>query len=188
ADILRSVLSDGPRAVACSLFGVLLLVIGSMRRARPVVIVIGTVLGGLAVMMGVAALLGMRLNFLNFVAIPITIGVGADYAINLVRRHLQEPEVAPERLVATTGGAVVLCSLTTIIGYGTLLVAANRAIASFGLLAALGEIACQSTALLLLPSLLRARRTDQVPTMLPISRQPANDREPITAAGRANGA
>src|SRR5262249_12830185 len=167
ADILRSVLSDGPRAVACSLFGVLLLVIGSMRRARPVVIVIGTVLGGLAVTLGIGALLGMRLNFLNFVAIPITIGVGADYAINLVRRHLAEPELAPERLVATTGGAVVLCSLTTMIGYGTLLVAANRAIASFGLLAALGEVACLTTAMLLLPSLLARVSVDRTPEAIP---------------------
>src|SRR5207245_5163548 len=102
--------------------------------------------------MGTAALAGMRLNFLNFVAIPITIGVGADYAINMMRRRVDEPGQPPEQLVATMGGALVLCSLTTVIGYGTLLVAANRAIASFGLLAALGEIACLMTALVLLPA------------------------------------
>jgi predicted RND superfamily exporter protein len=155
ADILRSVVADGPRAVALSLFGVLLLVAATVRRLRPVLIVLGTLIGGLGIMLGIAAVSGVRINFLNFVAIPITIGVGADYAINLVRRHQGEPGLPPHTLVATTGGAVVLCSLTTIIGYGTLLVATNRAIASFGLLAVLGEISCLTTAMLLLPSLLR---------------------------------
>src|SRR5262249_49567841 len=145
---------DGPRAVALSLFGVVLLVGITVRRLRPVLIVLGTLVGGLGIMLGIAAVSGIRINFLNFVSIPITIGVGADYAINLVRRHQSEPQLAPQKLIATTGGAVVLCSMTTIIGYGTLLVATNRAIASFGLLAALGEIACLTTAMLLLPSLL----------------------------------
>jgi len=158
ADILRSVLSDGPRAVAFSLAGVLLLVLGTVRRPRASLVVLGTVVGGVAVSLAMASLCGMRLNFLNFVAIPITIGVGADYAINLVRRQLDEPELSPERLLQSTGGAIILCSLTTIIGYGTLLVAASRAIASFGLLAVFGEAACLMTAILLVPFLLAWRR------------------------------
>jgi predicted RND superfamily exporter protein len=161
ADILRSVVTDGPRTVALSLGAVVLLVAISVRRLRPVLIVLGTLVGGLGIMLGIAAVSGIRINFLNFVAIPITIGVGADYAINLVRRQLAEPNLPAQKLVATTGGAVVLCSLTTTIGYGTLLVATNRAIASFGLLAALGEVACLTTAMLLLPSLLARVSVDR---------------------------
>lgn len=155
ADILRSVLSDGPRAVAFSLAGVLVLVFGAVRRVRASLLVLGTVVGGVVVSLGMASLCGMHLNFLNFVAVPITIGVGADYAINLVRRQLDEPDLSPEGLLEGTGGAIVLCSLTTIIGYGTLLVATSRAIASFGLLAVFGEGACLMTAVLILPVLLR---------------------------------
>jgi hypothetical protein len=157
ADVLRSVLSDGPRAVACALVGVLALVLVSLRRARPTLLVIATVVGGVALAVGAASLCGMRLNFLNFVALPITVGVGADYAINLVRRRLDEPHLSPDDLVASTGSAILLCSLTTIIGYGTLLVASSRAVASFGLLAVLGEAACLMTALLLVPSWLDHR-------------------------------
>ena len=39
-----------------------------------------------------------------------------------------------------TGGAVVLCSLTTTLGYFALTFSANRAIVSFGIAAAAGEI------------------------------------------------
>jgi hypothetical protein len=56
-----------------------------------------------------------------------------------------------------TGGAVALCSLTTIIGYGSLLIADNQALAGFGLLASLGEVTCLSAALLALPAWLLLR-------------------------------
>jgi predicted RND superfamily exporter protein len=56
--------------------------------------------------------------------------------------------------VRSTGGAVALCSLTTIIGYSSLLLAKNRALFLFGLLAVLGEIACLTVAVVALPALL----------------------------------
>jgi predicted RND superfamily exporter protein len=56
--------------------------------------------------------------------------------------------------VRSTGGAVALCSLTTIIGYSSLLLAKNRALSLFGLLAVMGEVACLSAALVVLPAAL----------------------------------
>jgi uncharacterized protein len=67
--------------------------------------------------------------------------------------------------VRSTGAAVALCSLTTIIGYSSLLIARNRALYLFGLLAVLGEIACLSVALAGLPAvvlLLQRRRRSGV--------------------------
>ena len=54
---------------------------------------------------------------------------------------------------------MTLCSLTTIIGYSSLLLAQNRALFLFGLLAVMGEIACLSTAVVFLPAFVEwARR------------------------------
>jgi hypothetical protein len=58
------------------------------------------------------------------------------------------------RLGGRHRGAVALCSLTTIIGYGSLLLARNQAILSFGLLAVLGEICCLFVAVVALPAAL----------------------------------
>ena len=54
----------------------------------------------------------------------------------------------------STGGAVVLCSLTTIIGYYTLIIADNLALVSFGKLAIIGELACLVSAMVVLPAAL----------------------------------
>jgi uncharacterized protein len=55
--------------------------------------------------------------------------------------------------VTSTGSAVALCSWTTIVGYGSLLAARNRALQGFGAMAILGEVACLLAALVALPSL-----------------------------------
>jgi predicted RND superfamily exporter protein len=137
---------------------VCLLVLATFRRLGPTVQVIGGLLLGVAWLVGAAALARVRLNFLNIVVLPITFGIGVDYAVNIVQRWRLEGPGSLDRVLEQTGGAVVLCSATTIIGYASLIVADNRALSGFGLLASLGEVACIAAALLALPAwLLRPR-------------------------------
>jgi uncharacterized membrane protein YdfJ with MMPL/SSD domain len=61
------------------------------------------------------------------------------------------------------GGAVILCSLTTLIGYVSLYASANRALNSFGLAMSIGEVTCLGASVIALPAFLhllesRARR------------------------------
>src|SRR5690606_37812699 len=102
---------------------------------------------------GAAAWFDVRLNFLNFVALPLTFGIGIEYAINLYDRiRLYGGDIAQG--IASAGGAVGLCSLTTILGYGSLLFADNQALQSFGKYAVLGEVSCMLTALVIMPTTL----------------------------------
>jgi predicted RND superfamily exporter protein len=157
ADITDAIGRDGPAATLAAFLAVVLLVALALRRLRPTVEVVGSLLLGVAWLVGVAAWSRVRLNFLNFVVFPITFGIGVDYAVNIVQRWRQEGHGAMERVLRETGGAVALCSLTTIIGYGSLLVADNRALRGFGMLASVGEVACLAAALLALPAFLVRR-------------------------------
>jgi uncharacterized protein len=164
ADVLRAISKDGPRATALSLSGVALLVLVAFGLGRRTVRSLGDagwVLASLGVGVlwfgGLAGALHLRLNMLNFIALPITFGIGVDYATNIFQRRRVDHARSIASIVRTTGGAVALCSLTTIIGYASLLVARNQALFSFGVLAVLGEVACLAAALLALPALLRWR-------------------------------
>jgi predicted RND superfamily exporter protein len=163
ASMIRSVLHDGPRATAASLLAVLFLVLLIMRPLSSAGTAIATLLVGVSWMLGVAGLFGVRITFLNFIALPITFGIGAEYGINVAVRYRQERDMI--RAVISTGAAVAVCSWTTIVGYGSLLAARNRALQGFGAMAILGEVACISAALLALPAVLlwlgrrRTRRT-----------------------------
>jgi predicted RND superfamily exporter protein len=57
------------------------------------------------------------------------------------------------RVICETGSAVMLCSCTTVIGYGSLLMSGSQAFVSFGKLAVTGELTCIAAAILSLPSL-----------------------------------
>jgi predicted RND superfamily exporter protein len=97
-------------------------------------------------------ILRIKINFANFIAFPITFGIGVDYSVNVASRWTLDRGHSMADAVRTTGGAVTLCSMTTIIGYSSLLLAENRALFYFGLLAVLGEISCLSTAVVVMPA------------------------------------
>jgi len=158
ADVLRAVTRAGPRATLAALLGVVLFVVVVVGRRRHVIATLASVVAGTTVMIACAALLGLKVNFLDFVALPITLGISVDYAVNVVAREGEggaaDRSADPARALATTGGAVVLCSWTTIVGYGSLLLSANAGIRSFGAVAILGEATCLLAALTLAPALL----------------------------------
>jgi len=157
--MLRSVLRDGPRATALALAAVLLVVSLVVRPARLALLAALAMLAGVVWMLGAAGLAGVRITFLNFIALPITFGIGIEYAVNVAGRlgrgrEPVEPGASPARRAPSTSSAVVLCSWTTIVGYGSLLAARSQALRGFGAMAILGEIACLLAAVVTLPAAL----------------------------------
>jgi hypothetical protein len=157
ADIIGTMVEDGVLAAGLSLAAVVALSVVLLRSARQAAWVLGSLCLGVLWLGGAMGAFGLKLNFVNFVVLPITFGIGADYAVNLYLRYRQSGRGSPEEAVAASGGAVALCSATTIIGYSALLIADNRAIFSFGLTAVLGEVACLTAALVALPAALALR-------------------------------
>jgi uncharacterized protein len=133
------------------------LVLIVFRRLRPALTVFSGLLLGVAWLVGIAAAARVRVNFLNFVVLPITFGIGVDYAVNIIQRYRLEGRGSLPRVIRETGGAVALCSSTTIIGYSSLFSADNQALAGFGLLASLGELSCITAALIALPAFLLSK-------------------------------
>jgi predicted RND superfamily exporter protein len=163
--MIQAIIDDGPRVTLVAMVGVTLLVLLMFGPRGAVPVLLSLALGlywlvgilGLWDRMGAHAWRGAyaKLNFMNFVAVPITLGVGADYAANIWARIKQEPRASLASVIGDTGSAVALCSVTTIIGYSTLLLSRNHALRSFGLVAVLGEITCLSAALVAMPLLAR---------------------------------
>jgi predicted RND superfamily exporter protein len=165
ADIVASIRRDGPLASALAFAGVALLVVLMFRFRRPGFFVLGALVTGVVWLVGAIFALGVKINFVNFIAFPITFGIGVDYAVNIMSRYVQEGSHDVVGPIQSTGAAVGLCSMTTIIGYSSLLLAQNQGLFLFGLVAVLGEIACLVTALAVLPAalLLLERPDDSAP-------------------------
>jgi uncharacterized protein len=180
SDLAHAMRSDGPRVTLLSF----LCVIGICVAAFGVVgrqawafsgLSVAALLLGVSFMLGLLSWTGAKLNFSNFVALPITFGISADYSINMLRRFQSEGESTDERL-SHTSGALVLCSAMTVIGWGALLLVENQALFSFGVFAISGELASLAAAVLALPAVLawltsaskerRSPRSGTAPTAL----------------------
>ena len=166
AEMIRSMERDGPLATFASFAGVVVVVLIATSNLKGAAAVVLSLVLGVLWTVGGAALGDSKLNFLNFIALPITFGIGCEYPFNVYdRSRLLRGDVTAA--VKRTGGAVALCSYTTAIGYSSLLFADNQALQSFGRLAMSGELACLAGALLVLPALLHVigmRSTAEVKT------------------------
>jgi predicted RND superfamily exporter protein len=164
--MIRSILKDGPIATGVSLLAVIVLAMLIMRPWWAAGASVVSLLLGVLWMLGAAGWGGVAITFLNFIALPITFGIGAEYALNVMARYRDDRDVVSA--VVSTGGAVTLCSWTTIVGYGSLLAARNEALRGFGAMAILGEVACLLAAIVALPSLFvvlsRRRKNTIVPS------------------------
>ncbi len=93
---------------------------------------------------------GIDFNLANFFAVPILIGIGVDGGIHLVHRYRENGDFGATRR------AILLTNLTSLIGFGCLLLASHRGLRSLGLIMALGCAACLVATLAVLPPYLHA--------------------------------
>lgn len=154
ADMIKTIGEDTPKAILFSALGSILVILVAFRGSRRAWGVFLPWLLGIGGLFTYLYFTGTKLNFLNFVAIPITIGIGAEYAHNMMQRYRNEGSERVYHVTVETGGAVILCSLTTTIGYLALTLSINQGIKSFGAAAAIGELTCVLAAVLVLPAAL----------------------------------
>jgi predicted RND superfamily exporter protein len=149
AAMIRAVIQDGPLVTLASLCAVALLVLLRVRPLGDALRVLLALLVGVCWMVGTAGWLGVRITFLNFIALPFIFGVGVEYAIHVVAEQRQHGRVS--RTILSAGGPVALCSWSAIAGYGSLLAARNGALQGLGAVATLGEVTCLVAAVVVLP-------------------------------------
>jgi len=110
---------------------------------------------GLVWMLGWMGWIGLQFNLANLIAVPLILGVGVDNGAHMMHRFLQEGHQGMTVVLHHTGRAILISSLTTMIGFGSLALASHRGMASMGLILFSGVASCLITSTLLLPCLLR---------------------------------
>ncbi|MEI8064753.1 MAG: MMPL family transporter, partial [Verrucomicrobiota bacterium] len=103
-------------------------------------------------MMGAMAVLHIRFNPANILTLPLMVGIGVAYGVYIIQRYREDGEAS--FYGKSTGRAVMLSALTSVIAFGSLLTGAHRGICSLGLVMTIGVLACLVSTLTLLPALL----------------------------------
>ena len=103
-------------------------------------------------MIGCMGLFGVHFNAANFLALPITLGIGLIFGVNVLL-ECQEKGAA-QLYSSSTSAAVVLAGLSATVGFSSFLLASHQGVASFGFVMAAGVAANLLTSLGTLPALL----------------------------------
>lgn len=109
--------------------------------------------GGI-LMMGIMKSFGMLLDFINVMGIPMIVGIGIDDGVHILHRYRYEGFNKTPLVLRSTGKAILLTSLTTMAGFGTLSFGEYPAYQSLGTLLAVGVAACFVTTVLFIPAII----------------------------------
>ena len=95
---------------------------------------------------------GISLNVANSLFLPLIVGAGVEYGIIILQRWRQLG-CGTTVLPFSTGKGVILAGLTTVIGFGSLILCDHQGTAGLGMLAALGSVCVMLAAVFFLPSI-----------------------------------
>lgn len=154
SDLMSIVIQDAPWITLLAFAFVFSLVLILFRDFKILSLTLFSLVTGVIWFLGFVVLFKWKVNFLNFLAFPITFGVGVDYGINIFQRYIQDEKKDILDVVENTTGAILLCCFTTVVGYFSLIIAQNQGFISFGRYAILGELTCLLAAVVALPSFL----------------------------------
>jgi uncharacterized membrane protein YdfJ with MMPL/SSD domain len=79
-------------------------------------------------------------------------GIGVDYGVHLIHDYLEQK--GRYKITPSTAVAVLVDSLTTIVGFGAMMLASHRGLQSLGRVLTIGISCCLFTSLIMLPALL----------------------------------
>jgi len=144
----------GMESVLWGLLIIILVLLVDFRSVKYTAIALIPLILGMIWMLGIMYLFGMKLNINNFMALPIIIGIGIDDGVHMLHRYKVEGKNSMDKVTRFTGKAVLLTSLTTIIGFGSVATASHRGLASMGLVLVIGVSTCFITSAFLLPAII----------------------------------
>jgi hypothetical protein len=109
--------------------------------------------GGAAIMFGLMRQMGVDLNPANLIVLPLLLGIGVDGGVHVVHDFRLQTK-RRYRLSPSIINSLVLTSTTTMVGFGSMLLAAHRGLYTFGLVLTIGVGSCVFVSLVPLPAIL----------------------------------
>lgn len=128
---------------------------------------------GFVQMCGLVGWLNIPFNPANMIGLPLIMGIGVDEGAHLV--HEMRRQRGRFRLEDSTAIAVILTSVTTMAGFGTLILSRHQGLRSMGQLLTLGVGLCLACTVVFLPSLLVVLTRNRKAV-----RDGENEEEPVT--------
>jgi len=151
---LRIAARDGRNAILLTLAIVFLLLWVDFKKPWYALIAMIPLALGVFWMVGMMNLFGMMLNFMTMMGLPLIIGIGIDDGVHIMHRWQHEGMGKISTVFSSTGKAILLTSLTTMLAFGSMVFSVFPAWAWFGESLFIGVGACFLTTVIILPGII----------------------------------
>lgn len=140
-----------------SIVGIALFTFLTFRELRSFLLALVPLAVGSLWTLGFMAVFQVKFNLANLIILPLIGAPGVEGGILIMYRYLEERRRSkgPFLLPRSTGKAVALSALTTMVGFGSLMISRHRGISSIGILLLFGVGCILLASLTVLPALLR---------------------------------
>ncbi|PSQ59139.1 MAG: transporter [Bacteroidetes bacterium QH_10_64_19] len=155
ADMLLLLQQEAPWMVAGAFVIVALLMLLNFGSLRWAALALVPLVVGLLWMLLAMEVFGLMVNFYNMVVFPAILGIGNDAGVHMVHRYREEGPGSLWTILRSTGEHVTMGTLTTMVGFGGLLLSFHPGLNSMGTLAVLGLGTTLLAAVVFLPALLQ---------------------------------
>lgn len=139
-------------AAGWALIAIVILVLIHFRSVSCVVLALLPVTIGALWLVGFMGIFEVPFNPANIMTLPLIVGIGVTNGIHILNRFAEEAK--PSLLAKSTGKAVLVSGLTTIAGFGSLIIAQHQGISSLGFVMAVGTATCMFAGITILPAIL----------------------------------
>jgi len=153
---LRAMKSGFQWAGAYALLAIIGVLALDFRSLKNTLIALTPLAMGVVLSLGIFGIFHLPLNPANMIAFPLILGVGIDNGVHVLHDYLIRRREGHGTISHPIGRGVLTKALTTMIGFGTLMVSTQRGLVGLGFILTLGVGCCMMTSLIFLPAVLRA--------------------------------
>ncbi len=149
---------DGQIAMALTVLIVFLLLLADFRSFKDALTAMIPLLTGTVWMVGLMKLTGQQFTVMNVMGLPMIIGIGIDDGVHVVHRWISEKRGNIDRVFSSTGKAILLTTLTTMLAFGSLIFSIWRGFGQLGGALFVGVAACFLTTVFILSGIMGMRK------------------------------
>jgi predicted RND superfamily exporter protein len=158
ADLKELIIKNLKSSLWLASLSIIAVLIIYYRSFKLVLFSITPILIGITALIGIMPVLGLELNFINLIVIPMIVGIGLDDGIHYTNTYCNSNHFNFSNGMFQTGRAVILTSLTTLVGFGSISLSHYPGLKSMGYVAVIGTSICMATSIIVLPAIFSMMR------------------------------
>jgi len=145
---------DGRNAAILTLVLVYLILLMDFRSFGYAIAALLPLAVGAIWMIGLMQLFGLQIDMMNVMALPLILGIGIDDGVHAVHRWRLEGSRPAYTVMSSTGKAILLTTLTTMLAFGSMAFSPFRGYASLSYALIFGVGACFLTTVIILSAIM----------------------------------